>query len=72
MKEVNRRHKPYNKFKAYLVENDIKQEELAKLLGKSKSALNQNLNGTGGDFNLKELRLIMNTYNISIDEFFLS
>lgn len=69
---VDRRHEPYVKFKAFLVENNIKQEEIAILLGKSKSALNQNLNGTGGDFSVKELRIIMRTYKISIDEFFLS
>lgn len=72
MKLINRRHEPYNKFKAFLVENGIKQEEVAKLLKKSKSAFNQNLNGTGGDFNLDELRIIKLTYNISIDKFFLS
>jgi transcriptional regulator with XRE-family HTH domain len=72
MSTINRRHEPYTKFKAFLVENNIKQEEVAKLLGKSKSALNQNINGTGGDFSVKELRKIMKTYKISIDEFFLS
>jgi transcriptional regulator with XRE-family HTH domain len=71
MKTINRRHEPYNKFKAYLVENGIKQEEVATLLGKSKSAFNQNLNGTGSDFSLSELRLIRKTYNVSIDKFFL-
>lgn len=65
-----RRHEPYFKFKAYLVENRIKQRELAELLGKSTSALNQNLNGSGGDFSLKEIRLICRKYKISSDEYF--
>ncbi len=72
MENVNRRHEPYVKFKAFLVENSIKQSELAVLLKKSVSALNQNINGTGGDFNLDELRLIAYTYKISIDEFFIT
>ncbi len=72
MENINRRHEPYVKFKAFLVENGIKQSELANILGKSVSALNQNINGTGGDFNLDELRLISYTYNISIDEFFIT
>lgn len=67
-----RNHEPYIKFKAFLIENGIKQGELAKKLGKSVSALNQNINGTGGDFNLRELRYISSTYNISIDEFFIN
>lgn len=67
-----RRHEPYTKFKAFLVENGIKQQELAKALGKSVSALNQNINGTGGDFNLTELRNISSMYGISIDEFFIN
>lgn len=71
MKNVKRRHSPYTKFKAYLDENDINQKEVAALLGKSRAAFNQNLNGTGGDFSLSEVRLICKTYNISADEFFL-
>jgi transcriptional regulator with XRE-family HTH domain len=71
MKEVKRRHAPYTKLKAYLNEIGMKQSDLAKLLNKSKSALNQNLNGTGGDFSLSEVRLICQTLNISADEFFI-
>lgn len=71
MGEVKRRHAPYKKFKAFLVENNINQRKVADLLGKSTSALNQNLNGTGGDFSVAELRLICTTFKISADEFFL-
>ncbi|SHI76458.1 Helix-turn-helix domain-containing protein [Geosporobacter subterraneus DSM 17957] len=69
---IKRRHAPYQKFKAFMVEHGIKQIELAKLLNKSVSALNQNLNGTGGDFSVAELRIICNKYNISADEFFIA
>lgn len=69
---ANRRHKPYSKFKGFMVEHGIKQKEVAILLDKSQSAFNQNLNGTGGDFTIPELRLLCKTYNISADEFFLS
>lgn len=74
MKENNirRRHQPYLKLKAYFVENNIKQKEVAKLLGKSVSALNQNLNGTGGDFSLSEVRLLCQQYGISSDDFFVA
>lgn len=72
MDNIKRRRKPYTKFKAFLVENGIKQQEVAKLLDKSKSALNQNINGTGGDFSLEELRVLATTYKISIDTFFIN
>lgn len=71
MDGINRRHTPYTKFKAFLDEKGVQQRELADLLGKSPSALNQNLNGTGGDFSISELRVICTTYNISADEYFL-
>ncbi|WCR29741.1 helix-turn-helix domain-containing protein [Paenibacillus thiaminolyticus] len=71
MKQVKRRHTPYTKFKAFLEETGVKQNELAKLLGKSTSALNQNLNGTGGDFSIAELRIICTTFQISADDYFL-
>jgi DNA-binding XRE family transcriptional regulator len=70
-KEVKRRHAPYTKLKAYLNEIGMTQAELAKLLNKSRYALNQNLNGTGGDFSLSEVRLICMTLGISADEFFI-
>lgn len=70
MKEVKRRHPPYTKFKAFLDESGVNQEQLAKLLKKSKSALNQKLNGTGGDFSMKEVRQICTLFGISADEYF--
>lgn len=71
MSEIKRRHMPYAKLKGFLVQNNIKQKELAQMLKKSRSALNQNINGTGGDFSLQEVRTICSTYNISADEFFM-
>lgn len=71
MKAVNRRHTPYTKFKAFLDENRINQKEVAILLGKSLSAFNQNINGTGGDFSIAELRIMCDTFRISADEYFL-
>lgn len=71
MKTTNRRHTPYTKFKAFLYERGIGQKEVADLLNKSVSAFNQNLNGTGGDFSLSEVRRICLKYKISADEFFL-
>ncbi|WP_322922932.1 helix-turn-helix transcriptional regulator [Paenibacillus campi] len=69
---IKRRHAPYQKFKSFLVENGIKQKEIAKILNKSQTAFNQNLNGTGGDFSVMEIRKICTALQISGDEYFLN
>lgn len=71
-RKTRRRHTPYSKFKAFMQENSIKQEELAKLLGKSITSVNQNLNGTGGDFSMADVRTICKAYKISSDSFFIN
>lgn len=71
MKTINRRHIPYTKLKAYLNEIGMRQEELGAMIGITKSAINQKLNGTGGDFSMKEVRKICLTLNISADEYFI-
>ncbi len=71
MKKLKRRHTPYTKFKALLNERGVKQHEVAVILGKSRFAVNQNLNGTGGDFSLTEVRILCNEFKISADQFFI-
>jgi len=71
MKNISRRHLPYVRFKKFLDEKNICQKEVAELLQKSVSALNQNLNGTGGDFSLPEVRKLCIEYRISSDYYFL-
>jgi transcriptional regulator with XRE-family HTH domain len=53
-------------------EHGISQIQVAKIVGKSKTALNQNLNGTGGDLSLPDVRKICQTLNISSDEYFIN
>lgn len=67
---TSRRHKPYRKIKAFLVENNISQKELGVILKKSQSAVNQKLNGTGGDFSLQEARILSQHYGIPTTFFF--
>lgn len=71
MTKTERRHSPYFRFKGFLAENNISQNEIAELLGKSVSAVNQNLNGTGGNFAITELIKICRKYGISADYYFL-
>lgn len=59
------------KFKAWLVENNIKQSEIAKLLGLSLRIVNAKLNGRE-PFTLAQVKTICLHYHISADEFFIN
>lgn len=67
---TSRRHSPYRKIKAFLVENNYSQKDIGAIINKSQSAVNQKLNGTGGDFSLQEARLLANHFGIPIAYFF--
>lgn len=64
-----RKRSPYTKFALFLKEHNIPQAEIADLLDKSVSAVNQNINGTGGDFTVGEAIAICKKYNISTEIF---
>lgn len=68
--DAERRRKPYRKLKAFIVEQGLSQKEVANYLEKTASALNQNLNGTGGDFSLSEARLLIEKYKVPPEYFF--
>ena len=61
---------PYYKLIDFMKRNNIKHMEMAEFLGKSPSAFSQNINGTGADFSLKEVRAICLKWNLNIDEYF--
>lgn len=62
----------YNKFKQFLVEQGIKQDEVATLLGMSRSQLNMILNGQrGNDFLVSQMIKLCEHYNISADQYFI-
>lgn len=65
----NLKHPPYNKFKGFLKENEIKYKDIASYLGITTSTLSQKINGKS-DFLLGEIKLIKNKFNVT-DEFFL-
>lgn len=58
------------KFKVYCVEHNIKQKELADLLGITVSNVNLKLNGKE-QFTLDQVRTICTHYKISADEYFI-
>lgn len=61
----------YRKFKGFMVEHGISQQELADLLQLSRTQINLILNGSrGADFKARHIALICRTYGISADEYF--
>lgn len=56
------------KFKAWLVEHEIKQAEVAELLNIDISNANQKINGNQ-PFTLEQVKLICQKYSISADIF---
>lgn len=60
----------YWKLKGFLAENNIKQKQVADLLGISIPAFNKRLNGTGTDFSVREARKICTTFNAGVELFF--
>ena len=55
-------------FKGWMVENNIKQSELAELLGISLQSVNLKVNGKQ-DFSLPQISIICGHYGISADIF---
>ncbi len=55
-------------FKGWLAENNIKQKELAELLGLGVQSVNNKVNGKS-DFTLPQIRIICAKYGISADIF---
>lgn len=64
------KRQPYLKFKGFLVENNIQQKEVAKILNISNSALNKKINGTGSDFTVQEAKEICQALNTDSRIFF--
>lgn len=60
----------YFKLKGFLAENNIKQKVVADMLGISVPTFNKKLNGTAGDFSVKEARVICQNLNANSDIFF--
>ncbi|MBY9077246.1 XRE family transcriptional regulator [Paenibacillus sp. HN-1] len=68
--KISRRRQPYSKIKVYLYQNNIPQVEVGVAIGKTSSAINQKLNGTGGDFSLNEARALCEKFGIPKEFFF--
>lgn len=61
----------YVKFKQFLVENNIKRKDIAKLLGISLTLISSKLNTNKDDFTLKQIRTLCNKYNLDSNIYFI-
>ena len=64
----------HNKFKAFLVEHEIKQEEVAKVLGISRTAFTYKLCGRSR-FSINDIAKIKDKYGLTdkqVNQFFLT
>lgn len=66
-----RKLKPYSKYKAFLVENGIKQSEEAEYLGITTNTFTRKINRLNTDFNADEIRMIVKRHNLDANLFFL-
>ncbi|PKF21688.1 hypothetical protein CW684_04660 [Macrococcoides caseolyticum] len=63
--------KPPNlKLKQYMIEHDIKQKELAKVLGITQSLFSQKINENRSTFSLEEVRLLCAYLGLNMHEYF--
>ena len=61
-------HKPYEKLKTVLRENNITYAEIAKELGVSESSVSKKINGVS-DFYLSEVDILLEKYGIYTEVF---
>ena len=62
---------PYLKLKGYLAENQIKSQDVARLLNLTDTTFSKKINRNGQDFNAEEIRIMCNEYNLDANIFFL-
>ncbi|CAH1853510.1 hypothetical protein SAMN05216341_105103 [Leuconostocaceae bacterium R-53105] len=67
---TKRLREPYYALKKWLRRNHLSQLELAETLKTSSNYINKKINGTGSDFRLSEVRLLVSKYSIPVDLFF--
>lgn len=70
METTYRKKRPFEKFKKFMSDNNVKQKELAQQLGRSQSFVNNALNRRGAEFSIIDFRNIGRIFKINIHEYF--
>lgn len=60
----------YLKLKQFMLERNIKNKDMSKVLGIKESVFSKKINMKGSDFNLNEVRKLCQTYNLDANIFF--
>ena len=60
----------YAKFKGFLAENGLMQQDVAEFLGINQSEISQKLNAPNRDFSVDQIRSICSRYGLSMDVYF--
>lgn len=69
--EHKRKRPPYREFMSWMIINDVSRSEIKDLLGLTDATLSHRLNGTGADFSIEEIRMLLNEYGNGLVDFFL-
>ena len=61
---ANRVREPYMELKGWLTEHNIRQSEIAEVLGTTGNVVNKKINGTGSDFTLLQARKLVKHFGM--------
>lgn len=69
--ELMEKKLPYLKLKGFLAENQIKSQDVAKLLDLTETTFSKKINRNGQDFNAEEIRIMCKEYDLDANVYFL-
>ena len=69
--ELMEKKLPYLKLKGFLAENQIKSQDVAKLLELTETTFSKKINRNGQDFNAEEIRIMCKEYDLDANVYFL-
>lgn len=63
--------KSHDKFKEFLRNSGIEHQRVAELLNRDKSVISRKINGKSGNFDLEEIRIICERWDLDPNEYFI-
>ena len=62
----------YVELKKFMLERNIKQQEMSDILGIDRTTFNSKLNAKDSEFTLREMRILCKKYGLDANKFFLN
>lgn len=62
----------YVELKKFMLERNIKQQEMSDILGIDRTTFNSKLNAKDSEFTLREMRILCKKYELDANKFFLN